>query len=455
MDDPFVGPAVRVSIFLSPLDVHVNRAPIAGLVVGVEYAPGRFLAAYRPRPRAERALRRSRLEGEQRAGGGASDRGGAGAADRLPGAARATSSAPGERFGMIRFGSRTDLVVPRGAAVRVRVGGPGAGRRDGDGSARDETAARRAKRRRGARRVAGAARAPAAASSCCRACSRPATCSVASRACVLTLDGRLPGAALALFVAMVMDILDGKVARLTKTTTQFGVEFDSLADVVSFCVAPAFLLYSCALPAAGAVGLARRFLFVICGALRLARFNVLTGVTDRRYFIGLPIPGGGRGRWRPPSCSSASRSSGAGQLFALAVRAPYLVAFLMVSTFRYYCFKEIDFARRHPFGVLLVVVAGASLIVSTHPAAVPLPALLRPTRCRGPSRLLRAGRAACGTPARGPIEHGEPGEHPVRVRRTAMDRVIIFDTTLRDGEQAPGFSMNTWRSWRWRASSPG
>src|SRR5262249_59126887 len=110
-------------------------------------------------------------------------------------------------------------------------------------------------------------------------------------AIVLTLGGHHEWAASSLFVAMVMDSLDGKVARLTRTTTQFGVEFASLADVVSFGVAPGLLLYSWALAPLGRVGAGAAFLYVICGALRLARFNVLTGVTDRRYFIGLPIPG--------------------------------------------------------------------------------------------------------------------------------------------------------------------
>jgi CDP-diacylglycerol--serine O-phosphatidyltransferase len=100
-------------------------------------------------------------------------------------------------------------------------------------------------------------------------------------AITLTFDGRHQWAALALFIGMVLDMLDGQVARLTRTTTQFGVEFDSLADVVSFGVAPALLLYSWALQPLGRVGAGAAFLYVICGALRLARFNVLTGVARK------------------------------------------------------------------------------------------------------------------------------------------------------------------------------
>ncbi|MBI2526722.1 MAG: CDP-diacylglycerol--serine O-phosphatidyltransferase [Candidatus Rokubacteria bacterium] len=183
-------------------------------------------------------------------------------------------------------------------------------------------------------------------------------------ALILTSHGRTVEAAIAIFVAMVLDILDGKVARLTKTTTPFGVEFDSLADVVSFCVAPAFMLYSQVLSRLGRAAWLGAFLFVICGALRLARFNVYTGVADRRYFVGLPTPaaagvvgavfllldGGEIARW---------------QAIAIAV-GTYLVALLMVSTFRFYSFKEIDLGRRRPVGLLLLVVLGV-LIVATHP----------------------------------------------------------------------------------------
>ena len=183
-------------------------------------------------------------------------------------------------------------------------------------------------------------------------------------ALVLTAQQRFTEAAIAIFVAMLLDILDGKVARLTNTTTQFGVEFDSLADVVSFCVAPAFMLYSLVLAQLGRAAWLAAFLYVICGALRLARFNVYSGVSDRRFFVGLPTPaaagivgatvllldGDEIPRW---------------QAVAVAV-ATYLVALLMVSTFRYLSFKQVDFARRRPVSVLLFVVL-AVLIVATHP----------------------------------------------------------------------------------------
>lgn len=190
-------------------------------------------------------------------------------------------------------------------------------------------------------------------------------------AILLTFNGRHEWAAVVLFAGMVMDILDGKVARLTRTTTQFGVEFDSLADVVSFGVAPAILMYSWALAqlweissGAGRIGAGAAFLYVLCAALRLARFNVLTGTTDRRYFIGLPSPGGAGAVAAMVLFFGAAEFTRA-EIFAFAC-ATYLLALLMISNIRYYSFKELDFAKRHPFGVLLVA-ALAVLIVFAYP----------------------------------------------------------------------------------------
>ena len=183
-------------------------------------------------------------------------------------------------------------------------------------------------------------------------------------AIVLTLEQRYWWAAIALFVGIVMDVLDGKVARLTRTTTQFGVELDSLADVVSFGVAPALLLYAWALAPLGRVGQGAAFLYVVCGTLRLARFNVLTGVTDRRYFIGLPIPGAA-GTVASMVLFLDPTEFDRVELFALAC-ATYLLAFLMISNIRYYSFKDLNFAKRHPFPVLLVAALGI-VIVFAYP----------------------------------------------------------------------------------------
>jgi CDP-diacylglycerol--serine O-phosphatidyltransferase len=180
---------------------------------------------------------------------------------------------------------------------------------------------------------------------------------------LLAVDHRFTEAALVILVAMVMDLLDGRVARLIKATSQFGVEYDSLADVISFCVAPAFLLYAFALQPLGRAAWLGAFLFVVCGALRLARFNVQTAA-DRRFFVGLSTPAaagvvasvvillGGN----PPS-----------QTVRVAIAmATYVLALLMVSTFRYWSFKEVDFARRRPVETLLVVVLAAMIVATMH-----------------------------------------------------------------------------------------
>jgi CDP-diacylglycerol--serine O-phosphatidyltransferase len=227
-------------------------------------------------------------------------------------------------------------------------------------------------------------------------------------ALVLASDSRFTEAAIAIFVAMVLDMLDGKVARLTKTTSQFGVEFDSLADVVSFGVAPAFMLYAFALAPLGRAAWLGAFLFAICGALRLARFNVYAGVTDRRYFVGLPIPGAAGlvasvvlllGNDEIPRWLGAAIAAGT-----------YLVGILMVTTFRYYSFKEIDFARRRPAGVLVLVVLGV-LIVATHPQWF-LFLLFTAYVLSGPTRPLWARRRDSA-----PIAEREPGDPHERERR--------------------------------------
>jgi CDP-diacylglycerol---serine O-phosphatidyltransferase len=207
-------------------------------------------------------------------------------------------------------------------------------------------------------------------------------------ALLLTVEGRFSEAAAAIFVAMVMDLLDGRVARLMKATSQFGVEFDSLADVVSFCVAPAFLVYSFALKDLSRPAWFGAFLFVICGALRLARFNVQTGTVDRRFFIGLSTPAAAGvvassvvllGDEPPERWAQIALAAASGVL-----------ALLMVSTFRYWSFKEVDFVRRRPVQTLLVVVL-AIMIVAIKPDVF-LFALFTGYALSGPVRRVFVGR---------------------------------------------------------------
>src|SRR5216117_3819644 len=223
-------------------------------------------------------------------------------------------------------------------------------------------------------------------------------------ALLLTVHGRYQDAAISIFVAMVLDLLDGRVARLMKATSQFGVEYDSLADVVSFGVAPAFLLYSFALRDLGRPAWFAAFLFVICGALRLARFNVITGATDKRYFIGLPIPAGAA-----VACSLVILLQGeelARWMRVGVAVVTYLVSLLMVSTFRYWSFKEFDWAKRPPLHTLLIVVLAGMIVATKH--EVFLFVVFGGYAVSGPVRRLIVGH----TPAPAAIEATGSRDHP-------------------------------------------
>jgi CDP-diacylglycerol--serine O-phosphatidyltransferase len=223
-------------------------------------------------------------------------------------------------------------------------------------------------------------------------------------ALLLTAQGRFAEAALAVLVAMVMDMLDGRVARLMKATSQFGVEFDSLADVVSFCVAPAFLIYLVALQHLGRPAWFGAFLFVICGALRLARFNVATGTADRRFFVGLPTPAAAG---IIVSCVLLFHGQEVSRLLLVAMAVvTYVVGLLMVSTFRYWSFKEIDAVRRRPVRTLLVVVLAVMIVATHHELFLFL--LFGGYGLSGPLRRAVIGRSAAPAPAEaGPRGAGE------------------------------------------------
>lgn len=211
---------------------------------------------------------------------------------------------------------------------------------------------------------------------------------------LLAVEGRYAEAVLAIYVAMVMDLLDGRVARLMKATSQFGVEFDSLADVVSFCVAPAFLIHAFALAHLGRPAWFAGFLFAICGALRLARFNVQTATTDKRFFVGLSTPAAAGAVVSTVMLLDGSELE-RWQLIAIAT-GTYCVALLMVSTFKYLSFKESDFARRHPAPALLLVVLGVIIIAMNHEIFLFL--IFLSYAISGPVRRLVVGRV----PATGP-----------------------------------------------------
>lgn len=174
-------------------------------------------------------------------------------------------------------------------------------------------------------------------------------------AIVTAMEGYFSNAAIAIFVAMIMDFFDGRVARLTNTQSAFGAELDSLSDMVSFGVAPALVVYSWSLESLGKLGWLAAFIFAAAGALRLARFNTQAQIADKRYFQGLPIPAAAGILASMVWLSVDSEIPGEVVDMTAAVLAIF-TAILMVSNIRYYSFKEIDLKGRVPFVAILLVV---------------------------------------------------------------------------------------------------
>ncbi len=190
-------------------------------------------------------------------------------------------------------------------------------------------------------------------------------------AIILATKGQYGDAAIAIFVAMLWDGLDGRVARLTNTQSEFGAQYDSMADMVSFGIAPALLMYFWLFADLGNIGWLGAFVYVAAGALRLARFNTQIGIEDKRYFQGLPSP--------------AAAALIAGMVWTkdiigiTAYDDQYLVLFawvvlvgagvLMVSNVRYYSFKEINLKGRSSFKLLLIATL-TIIVITIWPSAI-------------------------------------------------------------------------------------
>ncbi|WP_158967939.1 CDP-diacylglycerol--serine O-phosphatidyltransferase [Paraglaciecola sp. L3A3] len=187
-------------------------------------------------------------------------------------------------------------------------------------------------------------------------------------AVVSSMNGRFEAAAVAIFVAMIFDGLDGRVARMTNTQSEFGAEYDSMADMVSFGVAPALVAYNWGLSGLGKIGWLAAFIYVAGAALRLARFNTQVGIADNRFFQGLASP------------AAAALVAGLiwvgveydvdgndyGVIVALITG---LSGLLMVSNFKYNSFKEINLSGKVPFVALLLIML-VFVVVATEPALV-------------------------------------------------------------------------------------
>ena len=196
-------------------------------------------------------------------------------------------------------------------------------------------------------------------------------------------------AAYAIVLASVFDALDGKVARLSGAMSKFGVQYDSLADLISFGVAPALLAFTWALRPYGRFGWLAAFLFVVCGALRLARFNVQSSSGEVKYFKGLPIP------------AAAIMIALTILLYLRLIETDlvkdivilvmiYILAFLMVSNIRYFSFKELDLAKRKPFSLFIFLIL--SMIVIIMEPTVVLFGFILTYVFSGPVNMVRAWR---------------------------------------------------------------
>jgi len=173
-----------------------------------------------------------------------------------------------------------------------------------------------------------------------------------------TLSGQYGSAAIAIGIAIVLDGLDGRVARMTNATSDFGVQFDSLADVITFGIAPAILVYSWGLAELGNFGRFSAFVFLICGAIRLARFNLQGG---GKHFIGLPIPAGAGFIAATVHLFGQFPQTTLFKLYLVGIT--YLLSFLMISTIPYPSFKRMSLSRGKPhLNVLMLALLVAGVV---------------------------------------------------------------------------------------------
>ena len=186
---------------------------------------------------------------------------------------------------------------------------------------------------------------------------------------IASLDGNYERAAIAIIISAVLDGLDGRIARLTGSSSKFGVEYDSLADLVAFGLAPGVLVFTWALRPFGRYGWLAAFLYVVCGALRLARFNVQITTIESKRFNGLPIPAAAA-----MVCTAVLMffHIGRGEEMVKHVTVLiliYALAFLMISNVKFYSFKELNPSQRMPFR-LLVGLVFLLIVIAAQPVVM-------------------------------------------------------------------------------------
>ncbi len=182
---------------------------------------------------------------------------------------------------------------------------------------------------------------------------------------ILTLNSQFVNASIAIFAAMVWDGFDGRIARLTNTQTAFGAEYDSLSDLISFGLAPALLAYIWSLNGLGKLGWLVTFVYIVCAALRLARFNTQIGVEDKKYFQGLASPAAASVIasfvW---IAEDYNFNSSLFTIFLILV-----TALLMVSNIRYYSFKSTNLKNQVPFKLILFIIL-IVIVISVQPSQI-------------------------------------------------------------------------------------
>jgi CDP-diacylglycerol--serine O-phosphatidyltransferase len=187
-------------------------------------------------------------------------------------------------------------------------------------------------------------------------------------AVVMSMNGNFESAAIAIFVAMIFDGLDGRVARITNTQSAFGAEYDSMADMVSFGVAPALVAYNYGMTDLGKIGWLAAFIYVAGAALRLARFNTQVATADKRFFQGLASPAAAALVAGMVWCGMDYDLAGDDYGFIIAL-VTGISGLLMVSNFKYNSFKEVDWTGKVPFVAILIVIL-VFIIVATAPSLV-------------------------------------------------------------------------------------
>jgi CDP-diacylglycerol--serine O-phosphatidyltransferase len=231
---------------------------------------------------------------------------------------------------------------------------------------------------------------------------------------ISSIGGHFELAAVMIMVAFICDGLDGRVARLSRTSSQFGIEYDSLSDVVAFGMAPAILAYTWALSPVGGLGVAVAGIFVVCAALRLARFNVQTASVDKRRFVGLPVPGAAALVAGTALAYSYFEFNSPRTLCTLMLPLTLALAGLMISRVPYPSFKGIDLHRRARLELLVGLVAVAAFLVTMPQLTVFI--LSAAFVLSGPWLMLRGERMSAKVPMLHPVETvtHRTDEHPGR-----------------------------------------